>query len=371
MLLLIAGGLCFVMAHGMGTVQKAAAFSALALGAVLVLVSAVTAAKSAGEAKKAGFGSCSELYEAEQNIPEARAAREKLQKHAEEAGIRLQKAQDEYDASERECESLMPGGGIDSADGMYESYLNLSNLRAEVKASDEALKSFENANDIPALAELAQGAEKPRREREQIENEYRFASQSLSMLKDRLASARGKLEALKSAGNDPCGTETELLWTRSELESKLLDYDALCMAAEELASSGDEMKASVSPRISSRAGSLFSEVTDGKYRGIELDTRLYMNCECDEGLKSAEYLSAGTREAAYLCLRLALLELIYGERSVSVILDDAFAHTDDTRLKSLLRLFCESKNQIIMTSCTDREEKALDALGAEYRKIRI
>ena len=132
------------------------------------------------------------------------------------------------------------------------------------------------------------------------------------------------------------------------------------------------MKSMVAPRIGERADTYFGIATDGAYGGFEVDTKLSMTF--DNGFRrSCDYLSAGTRDSAYLSLRLALADTLFGGGGVPVVLDDAFAHIDDDRLVSVSKaiLLASQKHQIFIFTHGDREEKALDTVRVGYTKITI
>lgn len=56
-----------------------------------------------------------------------------------------------------------------------------------------------------------------------------------------------------------------------------------------------------------------------------------------------------------------------------IILDEAFAYYDEERLTNILKYINEEfgKHQIIIFTCTNRENKILDNLRIEYRNIEI
>ncbi len=350
---------------------KLAGFVTLAGGVLMILAAIILLFAASGAVKKAGFKSAALLAAAVAALPAKRAERESLKLQAENMGIRVRQASAEAESAKRAYAALIPDESDETVEKMYAGYVEASRLKVLAQAADAAVTSFESIHSIGELAELAVGAVKPQKGREQLETEYKFATQSAAGLKDKLNDVRNKTEVLKAAGNDPCDTESKLLWTRSQLNAKRLDYNSLTTALEELTAASNEMRASISPRIASIAGHYFTDVTGGKYRNLELDTRLFLSFESDCGIKSAEHFSAGTRESVYLCLRLALIKLIYGEGKVPIMLDDAFAHTDNARLAGLLKLFAESGNQVIITSCTDREEKSLAFAGTAYQNVTL
>jgi len=75
-------------------------------------------------------------------------------------------------------------------------------------------------------------------------------------------------------------------------------------------------------------------------------------------------LSGGTREQVAIAFRLAMAEVLAGEVGgcLPVVLDDAFAHSDATRVASLqrmLRLAGERGLQVVVLTCAPRDYQAL------------
>ena len=72
------------------------------------------------------------------------------------------------------------------------------------------------------------------------------------------------------------------------------------------------------------------------------------------GSREIAYLSSGTADQAYLSLRLALSALMAEEgEALPILLDDALAQYDDSRMKTALEFLKEysEKTQIIMFTC--------------------
>jgi len=77
-------------------------------------------------------------------------------------------------------------------------------------------------------------------------------------------------------------------------------------------------------------------------------------------LKEAAYLSRGTKDVAYLSLRMALCEVLFKEKPI-VILDEIFAYVDDTRFKAVLGFIerISAEYQVFVFTCHEREKAAL------------
>jgi uncharacterized protein YhaN len=132
------------------------------------------------------------------------------------------------------------------------------------------------------------------------------------------------------------------------------------------------MKSMVAPRIGERADEYFTAATGGKYKALEIDTKLSMSFG-EDMRRSCDYLSAGTRDSAYLSLRLALADMLFGGCGVPILLDDAFVRIDDNRLRIISGALNEAakKHQLFILTHGDREMRALEEIGVEYTEISI
>ena len=145
------------------------------------------------------------------------------------------------------------------------------------------------------------------------------------------------------------------------------------IALEVLDESRDYMRSTVSPKLAQIASGYFSSATDGKYEEINITNDLAMSFNAQGGERNADFLSAGAKDTAYMCLRLALVELLYPRIKPFLVLDDAFSRLDDARLAYMLReLVKYAENaQIFIMTCHKRENTVLAALGQEIKTLEI
>ncbi len=236
---------------------------------------------------------------------------------------------------------------------------------------NELLSLTENAN-LDEIAELARNATEPKRDRLTVERELNFYSQQLESLlevnrKSELESAT--LEAKSGDVATMVGKRNSLNERISELYTKQKGYEAAIRLINE---SADYMKSMVAPRIGNRANIYFTAATDGKYDSFEVDTSLSMSFG-DDFRRSCEYLSAGTRDSAYLSLRLALADILFGGNGVPMLLDDAFVRMDGKRLTAMLKaLYAASQtHQIFIFTHGEREKLALSENKLAFNEISI
>ena len=377
---LVAAGV-FALAGIIVLVAASALAGAVLLGVAVVLLGVAGAllAIRSGIAKDMGFVSVAALKHELEFLPERR---EKISS----AEKRVAELRASYNAGIDNCTELKRrldegiNRYIDSDGGDYsetlQTILKNSTVIGEKNAvwnikKDELQKACEGV-DLNALAAEALGAEKPQREKSTVDTEIRFYTEQSRQLTELQRQDELNITALRSKSGDPavlvgkrdsCGEKIK------ELELKYKAYEAAIAAINE---SGDYMKSMVAPRISARADDYFVLATGNKYGGFEVDTKLSMSYG-EDFRRSCEYLSAGTRDSAYLSLRLALADILFGGNSVPMILDDAFVRIDDERLKMMAAALAEAaeKHQIFILTHSEREELALSDAGVDYKNVKI
>ncbi len=168
-----------------------------------------------------------------------------------------------------------------------------------------------------------------------------------------LGHCQGRMEAL--------GQESLLRQQLSAVEDRIRQlettYEALELAQNTLAAASAELQRRFAPRIAKRAQAIFSELTDQRYERLTLGEDLTVHAAAVEEatLHSTLWRSEGTADQLYLALRLAVAEELTPD--APLILDDALARFDDTRLAramSILRDAAQAK-QVIVFTCHSRE----------------
>lgn len=136
---------------------------------------------------------------------------------------------------------------------------------------------------------------------------------------------------------------------------------ALILAEEKMKEAAASLGRQTSGRLNARTSEIFSELTEGRYRGITAGDNLEITVWDGERRIRAEQLSRGTLEQIYFSIRMAAAEVLL-EESVPVLLDDTFAFYDEKRLESVLKWLSRQKRQVIIFTCHRREEEILEAV---------
>jgi DNA repair exonuclease SbcCD ATPase subunit len=157
---------------------------------------------------------------------------------------------------------------------------------------------------------------------------------------------------------------------REELLSLNNSYN---IAKECLEKAYDEVKKNISPRFTENLCKSIARISNNSYDFVKVSDEEGLVVGIENGsYVPAERLSIGTIDQMYLALRLSAINEMTDEK-MPIILDEAFAYFDNNRLKNILEyLNSEYKeHQILIFTCSNREQTALEKNNIEYNLIKL
>ncbi len=238
--------------------------------------------------------------------------------------------------------------------------------RASTEYSKEksALDTLLSISDMEKLSEMAKKkqSEMPKRAREIVDREIKYLEGANALLEKKLSEYKTEIVRLEAIAYDPAALEAEILETEKQLSDAELRREAIDLAIELIEKSRNDIRSNVLPKISERAGELFSRFTGGKYRSLFFDKDFGVSVleSGDTETRKIGYLSAGAIDAAYIALRIALAERLCREKP-TFIFDDSFVKADASRLENIVSVLdaLSEEYQVVILTCHDREEKLL------------
>lgn len=150
------------------------------------------------------------------------------------------------------------------------------------------------------------------------------------------------------------------------LKERQEDFD---IAKDLLTQSYEEMKKNITPKFNESFDYLVSVFTNGKYSRVVFNDGIYVEVSNGQMI-SLEGLSFGTIQEIYLALRLAMINELSKE-NIPIILDEPFAYFDDNRIAKVIEALNKLDNQVIIFTCTNRENEILNRLGLEFNFIKL
>lgn len=356
-------------------------FYALAGGfALTFIISIVLASKTPTFIKDLGFENKTELIKAINDFPVVKMRVEEMAKRIKSLEKAYAEDSEKYGNLKKSIDSRIKKYTAEE-DITYgiaiQKLLNLSleagSLKAECMTLEERLDLALKEVNIEDLKQKAEGAALPLREAGAVQREiefYKSANEGLKVQEMELERQKASLEAKSPSPSVLYGKREAV---KAKLDEYNLKYAAFEIALEVLEEAGDYMKSTISPKLAQLSSAYFTAVTQGRYPSMLLTTDLTMSVATPEGDKSADYLSGGAKDTAYLCLRYALVDLLYDREKPFILLDDAFSRIDDDRLKLMLKslVSLSEDQQIMIFTCHNREGEFLKEITKKAKTLEI
>ena len=167
--------------------------------------------------------------------------------------------------------------------------------------------------------------------------------------------------------------EEELSILKEEYEGLKRLNTSINLAKEIIKSSYEKMKETVTPKFTQELSETVAKITNGSYTNVKYNDEVGLIVETKNGnYVPADRLSTGTIDQMYLSLRLAIIKEI-SEEKIPILLDEAFAYYDEERLSNILKYINEifEDMQIIIFTCTNREQEILEKLNIDYNLVEL
>ena len=177
--------------------------------------------------------------------------------------------------------------------------------------------------------------------------------QQLPALESRLARQKQQIRQLRECTEEiPQLRENVTLWQQRREEYrekvKILDdtMDFLLQARERLSSAYLDT-------VRSRFGHYLTRMAGNSGETYFMDTEFRVQLERMGQSRELAYFSAGQTDLVMLCMRLALVDALFSDQEMFVILDDPFVNLDDVHMAQARKLLGElaKQRQILYLTC--------------------
>lgn len=185
-----------------------------------------------------------------------------------------------------------------------------------------------------------------------------FFRSSTDAQKRRHQSLEKELSALLAVAVSPAEISTKISEAKEELDALTAKYNAVALAHDTITKASENLRASLLPRIVGEAGVLMGAFTAGKYTGLGVDRNFDMSYNHGGYQRESDFMSAGTRDAAYLSVRNALMKVLFPGNAPFAVYDESFARIDEERLGRLLDVLTsagEDGAQSLVFTCRSLE----------------
>lgn len=243
-------------------------------------------------------------------------------------------------------------------------------LTAERSKLLSELSAFEPADDLTEGAvEKVRGHILAR----SVQNKNRHAQ--LQAEAERLTERIARLSQALEDGDRVTGDRLEAHQRLGEAERTLAaeqtEIAAMQLAEDTIRSISATIHDSFGKDLNKAVSAYADAFTDGAYAKLSADENLTVRTGSGAKATESSLLSTGAAEQVSLALRLAVAEKMYAGEHLPLVFDDSFVYYDNVRLRSALARLAATGEQILIFSCTDREEALLAEEGIPFTKVAL
>ena len=201
-----------------------------------------------------------------------------------------------------------------------------------------------------------------------------FFTNQLKALGDKKLSYERALISHKFTTEDPFDISAKINETGQKLEAQKMAHSVISLAEEAITTASANLRSTIAPQIRALANNYMNDITDGKYYNVTVSDTLELSMSDEGFMFGIDSFSTGTKDAAYLALRLSLLSLVGKEEMPPLLMDETLAMIDDKRARKLLSMLshhASENGQCILFSCNDREERLCRAENIPFSVIEM
>ena len=309
-------------------------------------------------------------------IAEARGKRDAMELATENARVSVMKSRERYEEAKRELSTLIIRWGeepptsdlgdfLDKLEGRVRFFLEKKNEFLDEKTNMEITvreirRNLADKSEIDVRAQVSPLMRKALMgfNHDEIINGIADAKARVAE-EDKLAfDVENELMLLKGRAGDPSEYYSRIDAIASRREDLQNKHRAFFIALGAINSATDNLREEISPRLGEYATNLMEIMTDKKYTSFDVSDGLKVTFDGPNGeKKSVDFLSGGTRDMAYIAVRAALIDMLYGEKP-PVCFDESFAHQDNVRARAMMKAInhiAKEGCQSFIFTCRGRE----------------
>lgn len=342
--------------------------------------------------KRFSTSSLQELRDKLGVIAEARAKRDGMIRSTENARLAVESAKENYEKAKNELLEVILRWGEEPPHSALGDFLDALEEKVRVFLAGEKIlldakveletKVRELRGILSGKSEIDIRAQVPpfkRKVLNEIDHDAILAGIEDSGLKitaqDALAEQiEGELFTLKARTTDPGELYSKMQANDARIEELKKQHKAYYIALKAIESASDNLREEISPRLGEYSTKLMEIMTNKKYTSFDVTDGLKVTFnDALGGNKSVDFLSGGTRDLAYVAVRMALIDMLYTEKP-PILFDESFAHQDNVRARAMMRAIAklaDEGHQSFIFTCRARESALATEIssGTEVFKL--
>lgn len=193
-----------------------------------------------------------------------------------------------------------------------------------------------------------------------LKNRLVFGTASEENIRNKRSELEKDVVAKRAVIEDVEKLQAEIEELSAEIGALQLRYDAIRLAYDKIEEAAQRMKNNVSPALAKRAGELMCQATGGKYARLWVADDISLTYETPgtgSMIKEADFLSRGTKDLAYIALRIALCETLCQDPQMPMVFDETFCALDNRRFQQMMAVIAQRQGQTLIFTSQTREKE--------------
>lgn len=355
--LLLAGGTCFLLRQTVpGGILLA--LGIVALGAAWFISSGIPGEETLENGEIDDLRA--ELVRLEE---EQRLAAGRQRQKQEERDRRYREQKEQYEQLENSIHQFFTRIGILLEEHPEEQLTELLHRRSDYRnalmeydKSEQELKAFERAEDVPRL--LALKAPEGEESLESLTEEMKVLSGRMEERFQTIRSYQEQLSSMQEAWNNVESMEDELEVLQEDIDRRSRQYELLGTTKKLLEDARSSFTARYTEPVMQGFRKYYRILTGTECDNYQMDANTKLQVIEGNMPREIGYMSLGNRDLIGICMRMALVEAMYDDRRPFLILDDPFVNLDENRTKGAMRFLAEiaKEYQVIYFTCHGSRE---------------
>ena len=325
-------------------------------------------------------------------IAEARAKRDGMIRSTENARLGVERAKETYEKAKSELLEVILRWGEEPPQSALNEFLDALEEKVRVFLSGEKelldekvdleMKVREFRAKLSGKSEIDIRAQvSPLKRKVLSEIDHDSILEGIEECKVKIAAqdvlaeeVEKELFSLKANAIDPGELYSKIQANDARIEELKKQHKAYYVALKAIENASENLRDEISPRLGEYSTKLMEIMTDKKYTAFDVSEGLKVTFKDQHGAeKSVDFLSGGTRDLAYIAVRMALIDMLYTEKP-PVCFDESFAHQDNVRAKSMMKAIhnlAEEGHQSFIFTCRAREAALATELSGKTEVFKL
>lgn len=234
----------------------------------------------------------------------------------------------------------------DEYNGLMGESRNLPNLMQKKKDNED--KIIRQKDELTALLTDLQSIDYDEEAYQNAKLSVKSAEEEYSAIQKEINQKQTQSAVIDEKINSNAREIKEVEETELRQKESLKKISELAALKDIFSDLKDNLMERIIPALTDIASSMFSDMTDGRYLGLELDDEYNISIYDGDAKYPINRFSGGEMDLANLCLRLAISRLLSdrsGKDLNFLVLDEIFGSQDQSRKRNIMAALSKLENQ--------------------------